>query len=254
MQLKFVCLNLWFGGKLFDNILDFLKQEQPDIIALQEAFNGHDPSWARRYRSVDVLSQELGYPQSAFAAAFLDKRDGIAVESGNAILSRFPMIEEATTFYDIPYRTIDIEPGPAATHLPRNLQHAVIDAHGTSLNIFNTQGIWGEDGDDNDRRLAMGEAIAQKIADRPYVILAGDFNVQEGTKTTNLIERHARNIFKGERTSSFNMSHKTKPGYAEAIVDMMFISNDFKVLNHHMPLDDVSDHRPLVCELEIAES
>jgi len=250
MRLRFVCLNLWLGGQLFDNMVDFLKREEPDILVLQEAYRSKDPQSSQAARSFDVLQEILKFSYGFFSANFLDKYNFLEAESGNAILSHFPIISERALQYDIPYRVFEVDPLDY-THMPRSLQHCEVDVNGKTLNVFNTQGIWGFDGKDNERRLAMGEMIAHEVAGKPHTILAGDFNVQEGGKTTNIIEKHVRNIFKGERTSSFNMKHKEKPGYAEAVVDMIFVSPDIKVISHFMPEDDVSDHRPLVCELEI---
>lgn len=250
MPLKFVCLNLWIGGRLFDNILEFLEREQPDILVLQEVYRSKNPNADRAAQSFKTLQQTFGYTHNFFSPAFLDKYNFPEAESGNAILSRYPLFSHREIFFDIPYRVYEKDPGEY-THIPRNLQHAVVDFNGTELNIFNTQGIWGFDGEDNERRLAMGDIIAREVAQKPHTILAGDFNVQEGSKTTDTIEQHLKNIFKGERTSSFNMRHKTHPGFATAIVDMIFISPDFKVVNHTMPDDDVSDHKPLTAELVI---
>ena len=34
MKIKFISLNVWIGGVLFDNIVDFLKKEDADIVVL----------------------------------------------------------------------------------------------------------------------------------------------------------------------------------------------------------------------------
>lgn len=250
--LKFICLNLWNGGRLFDHVLAFLRAEQADIIALQEVNNGHDPAWDRRFRSLDVLLPQLPYPYHAFSPAFLEMREPPHVDNGNAILSRFPINNNREVFFDIPYGPYT-DPAPGDyTHVPRNLQHAEVDFHGITLNVFNAQGIWGFDGNDHERRLAMGATIAAAVAGKPRVILAGDFNVQEGTKTTDLIEQQLTPVFKKDkRVSSFNINHKTGGGYGTAVVDMVFVSPDIRVVHHEQSDADVSDHKALVCAFEI---
>jgi len=97
----------------------------------------------------------------------------------------------------------------------------------------------------------MGGIIAQNIKDKENVILAGDFNVSPNTKTMEQVEKYLCNIFKNELTSTFNMKRKTKSGYAAAVVDMIFISKNIKVINKKSPNIDISDHLPLVSTLEI---
>lgn len=251
MRLKFLCLNVWNGGKLFDALAAFLAAERADVLALQEVRNSTDSALPRDRRTAIVLQEQLGYPHAHFAPAFLDHRVSPAAVTGNLILSRFPILRSEATFGDIPYGAPFLH-GDTGDYrrTPRNLQHCELEANATTVHIFNTQGVWGRDGNDNPRRLAMGEAIAQAVAPHPNVILAGDFNVQDGTQTLARIERHLRNLFTGERTTSFNMRRKTNPGYATAVVDMVFASPTFRVLEHRQPDVDVSDHLPLVCVLE----
>ena len=125
-----------------------------------------------------------------------------------------------------------------------------IDANGTNLHVFNTHGVWGEDGNDNERRLAMGEMIIKAILGKEHVILGGDFNTDEKSQTIANIEQHLPNIFKGERTTSFNMRRKNPAlNYSTGIVDFIFVSSDFKVISHASPDTDISDHLPLLATL-----
>lgn len=251
MSLTVVCLNLWSGGKLLDNILAFLRREKPDILITQETYSGRDPALPQRYRSTEVLARALDFPHVSFAPAFRKISSERALEMGNAIFSKFPILEERTMFYDIPHQDMNLEGVSDFSRVPRNLQHAVVDCDGTTLNVFNTQGIWGFDGDDNERRLAMSDVIVREIAGKPRVILAGDFNVKEGTQAIRNIEAHLLNVFGRELRNSFNLRHKEHPGYATAVVDMVFVSRDIRVLEHAVPEDDVSDHLPLVCKVEV---
>ncbi len=254
MKFKFITLNLWLGGILFDAILDFLKKENPDILVCQEVFNGKEANLNRQLCSVGILKKELDFPDAYFAPAFLENRKEGMIENGNAIFSRFPILNTKTTFYDIPYsenynRPTDFAECP---FVPRNLQEADLETGKIKLNIFNTQGIWGFDGKDNERRLKMASTIANETKDKENVILAGDFNVNKGTKAIADIEKHLKNVFANELTTTFNMKRKENPGgYATAVVDMIFVSKNIKILEHYCPRVDISDHLPLVCVLEI---
>lgn len=252
MKLKFLCLNMWEGGLLFDEILAFIKKEQPDIVALQEVYDGHDESLPHNYRSLDVLRSELKYPHEDFAPAFFDHRDAGIVIQGNAILSKYPLIKSSTVFYDKPFgeRTEHVPENFPWT--PRNLQEVSVDVNGTILTVFNTQGIWGEDGRDSQRRLEMGKLIAQQVQGKSYTVLAGDFNCNPDTQTIGFIEEYLTNVFSNKLTSTFNMCHKTNPGFATAVVDMVFISSDLKVVSYSCPSINISDHLPLLVEIQLS--
>lgn len=249
MSFKFICLNLWQGGKLFDEIVSWLREERADIIVLQEVYKSSDRSLERRYRSLAELKRALGLPHYCFAPAFMDYREKVA-EMGNGVLSKFPVKASRTVFYDVPYDN-HFANREDFTWVARNLQHVCIEGGGGVVNVFNTQGIWGFDGDDNERRLNMVRIIVKEIGDKKNVVLAGDFNVKEGTETVAAIENRLLNVFKGELKSSFNMKWKDNPNFATAVVDMIFVSQDVKVIQHYMPEVNVSDHRPLVAVLEV---
>ncbi len=255
MKIKVICLNLWFGGKLFENIKQYISEENPDIIALQEVYNAESYPPAEKWHPVGNLAQILGYKYFAFVPAFArTEPNGIKAQNGNAILSKFPIQNSIATFYDEPFNGFYIQPEGDARNTPRNLQHGEINIEGKVLHFFNTQGIWGFDGDDTDRRLHMGEVISSQVAGKQPALLMGDFNTQEGNQTIGKIEAHMRSIFKGEMKTSFNMKHKPKEsGYGKAIVDMMFVSPDVKVVSHNVSSADVSDHLALVAEFEIFE-
>ncbi len=254
MKLKVLCLNIWIGGILFDEIIAFLKKENPDILLLQEVYNGDGSFHKIQYRALGELQKALGYEFAHFAPAFFEDGEGKEVVQGNAILCKFPLAEVSTTFYDIGYSKRDPNDSTKYHETPRNLQHVIADLGQKKLHILNTQGIWGTNGKDSDRRLQMSEHILKEIGDAHPVVFAGDLNVDEKTQSVAQIEEKLVNVFKNQLKTSFNVSRKnlvTDPGFATAVVDMLFLSPDLKVVSSSVPQVDVSDHLPLVCEIEL---
>jgi endonuclease/exonuclease/phosphatase family metal-dependent hydrolase len=254
-SIKFLSLNLYEGGLLFDNVLKFLKQENPDIIAFQEVYNSHDKNLSQQLRSVEVLSKNLQGFEHFFAPEFIALQAEGKIELGNAIFSKFPISSTSYQDFGITFGEYDIHPpgGDYGLH-PANIQSCEIDVNGEVFNICNLHGIWGLDGGDTPERFKMSQVIIDQIKDKQRVILAGDFNVKPNTKTIANIEQHLTNLFKDELTTSFNLKRKDLekfPGYATAVVDMIFVSQDILVTSHYSPPVDVSDHLPLVCEIMI---
>lgn len=255
MTFKFICLNLWLGGKLFDNVLDFLNREKPDVLALQEVYNGEDLKYPKNYRTIEEFSKTFDYKYVDFAPAFLDhKPDGAVMECGNAIFSKYPIVSREVTFYDIPfdYEYSEDKMKGDFSNTPRNLQHVQLNIEGKIMNVFNTQGIWGFDGEDNPRRFAMGKIIREKYLGKENVILCGDFNTLDHAKAMTAFETELKNVFKGELSRTFNMFHKPEDsGFATAVVDMVYASPNIGVVNHYTVDEDVTDHVPLVCVFSI---
>jgi endonuclease/exonuclease/phosphatase family metal-dependent hydrolase len=253
MRIKIICLNLWLGGKLLEPALEFIKKEKPDILAVQEAYDAKDERLEERFRSIEVIKKKCGFEYVFFSpscmAVFPDKK----IPAGNAILSRFPFLDSKTTFIYSSFREEENYELPTVTdfsYIPRNLQHVLIEVSDTKLNIFNTQGIWRKDSKDSEERLKMSEIIVQEIKEKDDVILCGDFNVTPDTQTIRNVEKHLKNVFKGELKNTFNMKRKNDPAYSNFVVDMMFASNNLKVVDHYCPDVDVSDHLPLVALIE----
>lgn len=254
MKLKIVCLNVWIGGILFDEIVAFLREQNADIVLLQEVYNGDASFTKKQYRTLSELQAQLGYQFVHFAPAFLEDSEGKEVAQGNAILSKFPLTEVSVTFYDVGFGKRDANDNTTFHITPRNLQHVVADINGIKLQVLNTQGIWGTNGDDNERRLHMSDHILKESGNSAPLIFAGDLNVNEKTETIKRIEKKLTNVFKNQLVTSFNLKRKDlvkDPGYATSVVDMLFVSPDIKVLGASVPQVDVSDHLPLVCEIEL---
>lgn len=253
MKLKVVCLNLWIGGVLFDNIIDFLREQGADIIALQEVLQSDDSTLPVQYRSLDGLAQ-LGYKYQQFAPAMIDQFPWGEVPGGNAVLSKFPIKAQEVTFFDETHgpstRRLPFDPASFPV-TPRNLQHVVINADGIEVNLFNFQGVWDLDGDSpSPQRQKMCQTIIEQTANKQHVIVTGDTNAKYTNPVMRKLENNLTNVFGDSLTTSFNMHRKSNPGYASAVVDLMYISNDFTVASRACPDVDISDHLPLVVELE----
>lgn len=253
MKLKVVCLNLWIGGVLFDNIIDFLKQQDADIIALQEVLQSNDKTLPIQYRSLDGLTQ-LGYAHQQFAPAMIDQFPWGDVPGGNAVLSKFPIKAQEVTFFDDTQgpntRRLPFDPSSFPV-TPRNLQHVVIDTGVTEVNLFNLQGVWDLDGDSaSPQRQKMSQIILEKTSEKRHVIVTGDTNAKYTNPVMRNLENNLTNVFGDSLITSFNMRRKSNPGYATSVVDLMYISDDFSVVSRACPDVDISDHLPLVVELE----
>lgn len=254
MKLKFISLNLWWGGYLFPQILDFLREQNADIVVLQEAHDGSG-NIPDRFRSMEVLKQSLAYPYQRFALSHKMSLPEGTFPSGNAMLSKYPIIDHSITYLFDSKRDTYRDVREEWSILPRILQGATLETPAGSVNVFNIHGVWDLDGDNpTPARRTMIERTLKAIAGKPNVLLAGDTNASTGNPVLRDLEKQLTSVFGESLRSTFNMRRKDNPGYATAAVDHMYVSPNIKVLSRECPDIDISDHRPLIAKLEIPES
>jgi len=256
MRLKLVTLNLWHGEKL-DAICSFLIAEKPDVIFMQEVFDGQDPHLARQYRTLSELKKRLDLPFCAYEAAHINilPDDAGKAPEGNAIFSRFPILDQEAIFFNDPFRDDYVDDNLDATHEPRTLLHATLKTPAGEVHAYNLHGSWDLDGDNfGELRRQMSEAVVSATKDKQNVILGGDTNAKPTNQALRNVEQHLTSVFGTELTTTFNMRHKTNPGYGTAAVDMVFVSPNLKVISKSCPDVDVSDHFPLIVTFEIPET
>ncbi len=251
MKIKIVSLNLWNGGRLFAPMRDFLVDQQADIYCLQEVYDGHDDQLEDRYRTVELLKAAFPDYMAYFAPVYADTRVDGDIEEGNFILSRFPLIERENFFIDVPFARLSQDNTTDFSGFPSPLQRVVMEVGGKKLTLMNVHGPVNHNGtEDTPRRLHLRDRILERVTE--YTIVAGDFNLQPQTQTISGLEAKLQTVFVHDRGTSFNLSRKDLvkyPGYATAVVDMMFATPSLRVLSGEMPQVDVSDHLPLVAEL-----
>ena len=108
MKIKVLSLNTWMGGILWQPCCDFVTAQQADIILLQEIYSSVDDKLDPRFRSKLLFESELSEFQSFFSAFICDLREKEGpIDNGNMILSRWPMVETETIFFDETYASYD---------------------------------------------------------------------------------------------------------------------------------------------------
>jgi endonuclease/exonuclease/phosphatase family metal-dependent hydrolase len=160
-RLRVLTWNLWGRGGPWEArlraIAATLDTLQPDVVALQEAWQDRERDQAA------VLAAGLG-----FHHCFEGRPTAGGVSVGNAVLSRWPIVER------------DVRPLPAPPELQelRNVIRARVDGPRGPLDIYSTHLNWKFE--QSDVRQEQVRAVARFVADATQdafpPILAGDFN------------------------------------------------------------------------------
>lgn len=241
--MKIVQLNLW-GGRLEPQISSFIKNEDPDILCLQEAIElegGKGALFITIEELAEILDTKHHYMSPVFTFSYMSRRANF----GNCIISKFPIKAKATIFTGKEY----IADFDLLTHIPnmRNLQYAeVLLPDSTSLHVFNHHGHHNyqhKNGDSETMRQC--KIIAERIAEKSgKVILSGDFNLSPNSKSLGEINKLLINqsIQAKLKTTRNNLTHKKEA------CDYIFTSSAIQVSGFQASNEIVSDHQALVME------
>lgn len=255
MTIKFITLNIWNGGQLFDAAIKFLKDENPDIAVFQEVYDGGSPSQEPRFRSMEVLHDALpDLKFSTFDGTIIDHGNG-DLPWGNAVFSKFPIVGKNNVLFEGKVGDFDFVTRNDFQNVTQGMCGATIEIDGKKLDVYSIHGVWGTHGHDTPERTKMGATIINVLKGVSPLIIAGDTNLYPDTQFVKDVCENLKltNIFGTELVTTFNMKYKDpeKTGYATSPVDMVMASPELTVVSKEMPLVDVSDHFPLKVIFEV---
>jgi endonuclease/exonuclease/phosphatase family metal-dependent hydrolase len=224
-----------------DRIARVIEHDSPDVVALQEIEQYRRRT--SRLNQPEELANKLGM-YWAFARV-RDHRlddDHHHAAYGNAILSRYPITVHE--HFNISYN---------ATKEPRGCLHAALDVHGSRLDIFCVHlGLRYRERHYQIERLLSADIINNaKFGDGPKILL-GDFNNWWRVRSAELINKHFHNachVTGRKRLRTFGKY------FSVLALDYIFTSRDIRILwcevRQTATAMVASDHRPVVCCLEI---
>ncbi|TDW16853.1 endonuclease/exonuclease/phosphatase family metal-dependent hydrolase [Breznakia blatticola] len=131
---------------------------------------------------------------------------------------------------------------------PRVLQRSVISVNGKDVAFYNTHLSW----EDIELRKQQLEFIAKTLDEDKceYKIVVGDFNVDQNTRELDLFKDNYK-LSNGKD----GIWHDTYTGVDESMnlyhIDNVIVSKNIKIKSVKMVDTDLSDHNPLVVELEL---
>lgn len=255
MKIKVVSINVFIGGRIWDNLIGFIKTEQPDILLTQETFNSQNDKLLNYYRTFEEI-KKLGWRSTAFEEVFLLEDENGKNPEGNAVFTKFDIKTSRNIYLNPGNYLASYQDLPENwPNLPRAAQYCEISAGNTLLHVVNVQGVWDLAGDNpSPARHKMIDILNDTTKDLDNVILAGDTNANINNPVLKRLEPQLKPVFDDRLKSTFNMRRKTNPGYAAAAVDLMYVSPKIKVVSKNVPNIDISDHLPLIVELEIPSS
>lgn len=261
--MKIITLNAWGGIQgqvLFDWIL--AQKITTDIFCFQEIYDSTDLINKKgKFGENHHLKNELKNLLSEFQCFFretiynsnLSGKTDFDLKYGLYIFVRKNLAEFIIDEGDILVhgaKTVGSENydfSPA-----RNLQYLKLKINGNILNILNFHGIWikGYGKSDHEIRTLQSQNIIKSGQTlEGEIILTGDFNLGIETKALKILEKelNLRNLIKENNIISTRSKLYQKD---DKFADYALVSYNLKVQNFQVPEVEISDHLPIITEID----
>ncbi|MCX6790539.1 MAG: endonuclease/exonuclease/phosphatase family protein [Candidatus Kaiserbacteria bacterium] len=255
--MRIISLNTWGGRGGKENLLAFFKKhaDTTDIFCLQEIWAASYESLEGRLvggveisddqimiRGLQEISETLPNHVAFFRPHHGDHYGLLMMVSKNLTVS-----EEGEVFV---YKHKGfVTEGDVGNHA-RNIQYVTIETETEPLTVINFHGLWNGRGktDTEDRILQSKNILAFMKKIKGEYVLCGDFNLLPYTESIRLFEAEGlRNLIREHKVSSTRTSFYLKP---EKYADYAFVTKRLKVLDFKVLPDEISDHAPLLIEVQ----
>jgi len=254
VRVKFLQINI-FKGKYLDKLVEFIKRENPDFISMQEVttrgFNLYND------RDVSVFELLCSYLRmhGEFNGDLQLSSDHKSV-FGNAVFSKYSIVQKHVLslkkFRPVTISELDGDNGRIREQINRHLLDVIVKIKNRFVHIFSWHGAWTAPPHDTDETLRQGRLVRDYLnnVDGTF-ILGGDLNAVMASETVKLISSVANNLMlNAQAKMTTNPAvHRISPrGY---LVDYIFASRDVDLISLKVPQVTVSDHLPIVAEVEL---
>ncbi len=257
--MKIISFNI---GIKIDNAKEvalFLKEQNADIICLQEVMRPLEKEVYPLYRSGEIIREFLknDYPYYFFAPEWVadmfyepegnpNRILGGITEQGKLMLSKYPITHGYNYFYHKNYEfDRDRKDFYLGNDHGRALQVCEININGRIIQIGNVHGCYSFDKLDTDKSLFQSNFIVEKLKLKKLpTILLGDFNLLPNTKSISIIENEYENLDNNFKISTTRVDKKM-------VIDYVFIDQNFSANELKIDSIDISDHYPLIIEINL---
>lgn len=247
------------GSQTRLKMMDLLKEQNADVLCLQEFFTSQDSTY---YDNLNHVMKEMGYPYFYYSW----DNDGYLQWVGQIIFSRLPFIDsgmirfprptmpEALIHVDLLHNNDTIR--IYTTHLQSvRFQKQDFDRIEKIKNtedslVENSRSIFGKLKRGIIFRARQAEVVREMISQSPYpFILTGDFNdVPNSYAYATVKDDDLQDIF---LEKGFGIGRTYLHISPTLRIDYMFATKDFQVKQFNRVVKDLSDHYMMVADFQL---
>lgn len=229
-----------------DALAEVIKQQDPDIVALQEV----DRFRARsgKVDQVAYLAEKLGM-YWAYSPSYYDYEipEGRGMY-GNAILSKYPIV---SNYPHTLWRRGELQPGEYDWVIEkRSILETKIDVNGRLINVFSTHLSTTAD-----QRIKQTEDIKALLSlVRGPKIIMGDFNAQpQDPEMQVLYKKRYRDVMELAPVKSEQRATWPNGTKSTEAIDYILLSREWEAKEAHVIIEEsgASDHNPIVAIISL---
>jgi endonuclease/exonuclease/phosphatase family metal-dependent hydrolase len=250
------------GSQIRMKMMDQIKEQNADVLCLQEFFTSTDPQY---YNNLNYIIKDLGYPYYYFSR----DNDGYLQWYGQAIFSKYPLIDtgfvrfpkpslpEALLYADVLFNGDTIR--LYTTHL-QSVQFQKNDyetieniKNNNEIEVKKSRGIFSKLKQGVINRSGQANLVKGEISKSPYpFILTGDFNDVPNSYTYFTIKDD-------DLQDAFLMTGlgvgKTYYNIAPTLrIDYILTTKNFSIKQFNRILKNYSDHYMLVADVQLKKT
>ena len=228
MELKIISWNIWDEGH-FDEIAQFLKSSEADIVGLQEVL-----PFSKSIPIIEFLTS-LGY-EHVYAPARLSS--GEKEEMGNAVFSKYPIVSSAVHVLSEENKRIAVQ--------------ADIAVEGKIVHVFSVHLLHTHQQPSSTQELQAENLL--KVLPQEKVIVMGDFNA---TPESIALQKMHSVLTDTDTTSAPTWSVYPEgcpvcnPQKIDTRLDYIFTSPDVQTITSKIESSKGSDHLPISATVEV---
>ncbi len=267
--MKLIQLNVWCFN-CGDDLLDFVSEQRPDILNLQEVVNpdfegfGKNVSKQKNMDYFERLKNSFGF-NGVFAPSFgVYNESGSVGYFGNAFLTNLPILDYFY-IYDKPLEIISLNHNIynsdintrriGSFRLPTNILISVLQIKNITIRNITTHFHVTEKCTETLQTVEHAERVCNLLENSKPIptILSGDFNIHPQSYSIKKISEYLEMVNKNCVNS---LNPEIHPAIINGdlpngvVVDYVF-QTGFSVKTVDIPQITVSDHLPIIVELDI---
>lgn len=245
--MKLIQLNVW-QNKLHKQLMNFLKEEQADIMCLQEICSSDiTVPLFPGLRGFEAIKETFPGYHAYFSPCFESPMFGTTCRFGNAIFSRFPLVDTETIFINGAYQKSEM-PDASITNI-RNVQRATVRSEQGHFCLVNHHAYWVPSEVGNEISVAKMEKVADILKESPRpLIFSGDLNVTFKSPAMRPVHALLRDL---TQEHDIPTTLSTVGKFPNIPCDHICVSEGVNVQNFAASEALVSDHKPLILEFSL---
>ncbi len=264
--MKLISLNVSLFDDNNSHLTKFLKEQNADIVCLQEVTRPLEKSTDEKYLSKDAIDSSTIDLKYFFYGAekimddfeikdFHGKETfsfkfGGSLELGKYTKSKYKIVKAQNIFLENSL-SYSLDLSSWEEEQSRSVLVTDHDLNGKKLRVLNYHGIWTRNKLGNAKTLSANKTICKLALNTgSEVIICGDFNLFPNTPSMKVFEKDFTSLVDKFGVKTTRPATNELSSFKRNVVDYIWVSKGLNVKNFEVVDTDVSDHFPLVLDFE----